>query len=140
MTPVAAADPAEESFWSTPTAAAVGGFNLADNLLNEEVDFSNTSTMSISSPVFNSNSGDAMPTIHRNISPSPSVKLKAAEASEEEYTPVQSPSLTHYPPGPSPSEPDQDVTPHAVMPPETPRTTAKLRINAEVERIVASLF
>ncbi|KAF9051001.1 hypothetical protein BDZ89DRAFT_1056899 [Hymenopellis radicata] len=129
ITPVAADDPAEESFWSTPTAAAaVGGFNLEDNLLNEAVDFGNTSIVSNSSPVSNSNSEDAVPQIRNHI---PSrVKLKAEEA------------LTHYPPAPSPSEPDPDpdVTPHTVIPPETPRTTAKLRINAEVERIVVKIW
>lgn len=146
ITPVvpSRADAEEESFWATPGRAFT-----SENLLHEQVDIGELSVASMSSPPAPS------PSTHKRSIPQPlaEVAAKIAEDSQDacelrDPSPVVEDVINEIlhvepaatPAGSSSEPPAADIPLTRVPEPETPGTKARLRINTEVERIVAKIW
>ncbi|KAK0461409.1 uncharacterized protein EV420DRAFT_1531880 [Desarmillaria tabescens] len=146
VTPVAPShvDAEEESFWATPGRAFA-----SENLLHEQVDIGDLSVVSIPSP-----SAPSSSTRRRSASqPLVEVAPEIVEEPQDTYESRDEPPIVEgaidetmqvesaATPAGSSSEPlAADVPPAKVAEPETPGTKARLRINTEVERIVAKIW
>lgn len=142
ITPVAPshADEEEESFWATPGRAFA-----AENLLHEQVDIGDLSVASMSSPSMPSPSTRT----RRRSTPQPLVEVSEDsqdvgesrdQSSVLEDAIDQSIQATATPASSSPEHLAGNVPAAHVPEPETPGTKARLRVNTEVERIVAKIW
>ncbi|SJK97371.1 uncharacterized protein ARMOST_00623 [Armillaria ostoyae] len=142
VTPVAPshADEEEESFWATPGRAFA-----SENLLHEQVDIGDLSVASMSSP---SAPSPSTRTRRRSI-PQPLVEVaedpKDACELQDQSSVVEDAidetiQVAATPARRSPEQLAADVPPVHVPEPETPGTKARLRVNTEVERIVAKIW
>ncbi|PBK73792.1 hypothetical protein ARMSODRAFT_952863 [Armillaria solidipes] len=142
VTPVAPshADEEEESFWATPGRAFA-----SENLLHEQVDIGDLSVASMSSP---SAPSPSTRTRRRSI-PQPLVEVaedpQDACESRDQSSVVEGAidetiQVAATPASSSPEHLAAAVPPAHVPEPETPGTKARLRVNTEVERIVAKIW
>ncbi|KAK0195271.1 hypothetical protein F5146DRAFT_1024814 [Armillaria mellea] len=140
VTPVAPShvDEEEESFWATPGRAFA-----SENLLHEQVDVGDLSVASMSSPSVPS------PSTRRRSIPQPLVEVAedpqdACESRDQssvvEDATDETIQVAATPAGRSPEHLAADVPPTHVPESETPGTKARLRVNTEVERIVAKIW
>ncbi|PBK91336.1 hypothetical protein ARMGADRAFT_1013788 [Armillaria gallica] len=140
VTPVAPshADEEEESFWATPGRAFA-----SENLLHEQVNIGDLSVASMSSPSVPS------PSTRRRSIPQPLVEVAEDPQdvceSQDKSSVVEDPidetiQIAATPASSSPKHLAGNVPPAHVPEPETPGTKARLRVNTEVERIVAKIW
>ncbi|KAK0485657.1 hypothetical protein IW261DRAFT_739447 [Armillaria novae-zelandiae] len=142
ITPVAPshADEEEESFWATPGRAFA-----SENLLHEQVDIGDLSVASMSSPSVPSPSTRT----RRRSTPQPLVEViedpqDACESRDQssvlEDALDKTIEVAATPASRSPEHLAGNVPVAHVHEPETPGTNARLRVNTEVERIVAKIW
>lgn len=140
VTPVAPshADEEEESFWATPGRAFA-----SENLLHEQVNIGDLSVASMSSPSVPS------PSTRRRSTPQPLVEVaedpqdvceSRDQSSVVEDAIDETIQIATTPASSSPKHLAGNVPPAHVPEPETPGTKARLRVNTEVERIVAKIW
>ncbi|KAK0225776.1 hypothetical protein IW262DRAFT_1357830 [Armillaria fumosa] len=131
----------EESFWATPGRAFA-----SENLLHEQVDIGDLSVASMSSPSVPSPSTRT----RRRSTPQPQPLVEVTEPQDACESRDQSSVLEDAidktiqvaatPASSSPEHLAGNVPVAHVPEPETPGTKARLRINTEVERIVAKIW